>query len=78
MHVIMFVCFRPTGGRKYRDYCESRLELAVEAVKMGTSLHKEAEEFGIPKSMLNRKANAKIQAMLEGHAFYLMKNKNKD
>lgn len=49
------------GTRKYRDYTDETLKIAVEEVKKGSSLRKVAEKFGISRfaltSALKGKAN---------------------
>lgn len=50
---------RTPGVCKCKDYTQSQLDKAVEAVKNGTSMRKTAEEIGISKSTINREINKK-------------------
>lgn len=51
---------REHGSRKYHDFSEEKLQLAVEAVRnKQLSLRKAAERYGVPKSTINRKLNSK-------------------
>lgn len=50
---------RAIGARKYKDFSPEQLEKAVEAVKLGMSLRKAEEKFGVPRCSINRKIKGK-------------------
>ena len=47
---------------QYKDYAKEKLDYAYEAVSKGMSVHRAAEEYGIPKSTLHDRVVGKVLA----------------
>ena len=45
----------------YKSYSNSHVEHALNAIKKGSSSHRAAEEFGIPRSTFHDYASGKVQ-----------------